>query len=374
MFGLGSPKYYPAVVEIGAGSLKLLQFEAAKSGPSLARSYYSSRQYSSPGAKWDLRDSLGCMVKETGIKGEAAILLTTDQITSSTYLLPNMPENEIESALVWKIRQNLSPGTTIEDILYDYVRGNPVPGAGSDIYALVFILNRKTALEISELFKEFSLELVCIEPRPYAVIEGLAALNCITERETVLVADIGADNSSLVIVSYGHPYLIRPLTVSGKRFTAALSSYYKIPLDKAELLKREKGLGELRLQETAAGGSNGCFSVLASHLENLVIEIEQTFQYFSHQLLKSKVQVFDRVILTGGGAGLGGLDTFLSERLKVPVSVFDPVRGTAGGILNGIERKSVDNPAVSSGLLGLAAGFMDESSVNRLFRREDRRQ
>jgi len=314
------------------------------------------------------------MVKETGIKGEAAILLTTDQITSSTYLLPNMPENEIESALVWKIRQNLSPGTTIEDILYDYVRGNPVPGAGSDIYALVFILNRKTALEISELFKEFSLELVCIEPRPYAVIEGLAALNCITERETVLVADIGADNSSLVIVSYGHPYLIRPLTVSGKRFTAALSSYYKIPLDKAELLKREKGLGELRLQETAAGGSNGCFSVLASHLENLVIEIEQTFQYFSHQLLKSKVQVFDRVILTGGGAGLGGLDTFLSERLKVPVSVFDPVRGTAGGILNGIERKSVDNPAVSSGLLGLAAGFMDESSVNRLFRREDRRQ
>jgi len=101
-----------------------------------------------------------------------------------------------------------------------------------------------------------------------------------------------------------------------------------------------------------------------------VIEIEQTFQYFSHQLLKSKVQVFDRVILTGGGSGLGALDTFLSDKLKVPVSVFEP----AAAILNGGDRKSGDNPAISFGLLGLASGFMDDSIINRLFQKEDRRQ
>jgi len=370
VFGFGGPKYYPAVIEIGTDYLKLLQFEKRKSVPVLARSYYSSRPYSDPPSKWDLRNSLERLVKESGITGEAAVLLSLDKITSSTYLLPNMPDDEIESALVWKIKQNLAPGTGMENISYDYICGNSVPGAGKDVYALVFILAGKTALEIAGLFKDLSLELVCIEPRPYAVVKGLFASNRITERETVLVVDIGADTSSVTIVSYGHPYLIRPLTVSGKRFTAALSSYYKISPEKAELLKREKGLGELRLQENSITENDGCFSVLASHLENLVIEIEQTFQYFSHQLLKSKVQVFDRVILTGGGSGLGALDTFLSDKLKVPVSVLEP----AAAILNGGERKSGDNPAISFGLLGLASGFMDDTIINRLFQKEDRRQ
>jgi hypothetical protein len=64
--------------------------------------------------------------------------------------------------------------------------------------------------------------------------------------------------------------------------------------------------------------------------EALYLQLAATQRWFQSQLKRDAV-VVNRVLLTGGGAGLAGLDVYLSRRFGVPVERFDPFRHRDGG-------------------------------------------
>lgn len=355
-------KYLPAAIEISANSLKLLQLARINSSLKIVKAGYASLKQDKGPLELSLKQSLERLVKKNEIKGDVVTSIPLNKISTFNYILPNMPLDEIESALLWKVRQNLTPGVSLEDISFDYCFSGPAED-NKEIYALVFMAAKKISLDMIKLFKELSLDLIMIEPQPYAIIEALSLLKKISAEETVLALQLGSSSSSIMIISSGYPYLITPLGVSGNGFTDTLASYYHLDWGKAEALKIKEGLGPLQLKETQnEGEEKSCFPALSSQLENLIIDIEHTFKYFSHQLIKSKVSAFDRLVLCGGGGALKNLDKFLTDKLGVPVVVFDPLDFFISHSEHEVSPDLKNHSAAFAGVLGLAARFIEEST------------
>lgn len=309
---------YPAAIEISSTALKLLQLaRIQRQRYEIVRAAYLPYKISSQFRFSAIKDYLKKLIEENRIKGEVVSSLAINKIQTFIYLLPDMPESEIPSAIAWKIKQNLPEDVLFDNISFDYLSYmNYRQGSGNkEIQVLVFAAFKDMVLEQTKLFKDLSLELIAVEPEPYAALRSLFWLGKIAEGETILVIHLGAEHSSITIVRSGQPCLMRPLNVSGKTCTEAVANYLQLDWEKAEQLKQEEGL---------TPGSKSLLA-LTSQMENLIVDIEHTFKYFSHQLTKSEVGAYDRILLYGGGAGLNNLSTFFSERLVVPVDIFNPL-------------------------------------------------
>jgi type IV pilus assembly protein PilM len=315
-----------------------------------------------------IKESLGKLIKENEIRGEVVTSLPLNKVQVFNYILPSMSSSEIDSAISWKLKQNPPAGATFEGISFDYVSCvEPKDEISKSIRVLVFVVSKELILERIKFFKEFSLELVAVEPRPYASLSVLLWLGKIREDETALALEFGASQSSITIVHAGYPYLIRPLAVSGNSFTEAIAGSNRLDWEKAEAAKRREGLSFWSPQAKEAapaapeqsGGESLVLPAIASQMESLVVDIEHTFKYFSHQLMKSQVTVFDRVVLCGGGANLINLDKFLSDRLGVPVDVFNPLSALNVCAKNELSQLARENSASFSSALGLAARFIE---------------
>lgn len=339
------PKYLPTAIEIGSNSLKLLQLGKFMSSYKVVKADYVALGSDKDASTPILKASLEKLVKDNQIKGEVVTSIPLNRINTYTCFLPSMPADEIESAIIWKIKQNLTPGLSFDDISFDYVCCSSQRDGNKDNHVLVFMIDKKIVLDMINLFKDLSLDLISVEPQPYAIIEVLSLFKNISEQETVLVLQLGANNSSIIIVSSGHVYLIMPLAVSGNGFTKALASYYQFGWTKAEALKIKEGLGECPM--------------LSSQLENLIIDIEHTFKYFSQQLVKSKAPTIERLILCGGAAALKNLDKFLTNKLKVPVNVFDPVDFFVSHSEYEVSPIVKNHSTAFASALGLAAKFIN---------------
>jgi len=344
-------EYYPAAVEISSSSLKLLQVTKTPQGYKIAKAAYLPLKINPQAQISELKDSLQKLTQDHQISGEVVSSLPISKIQTFTYILPSMPEGEIEQAIAWKLKQNPPAGTTFEAISFDYVPClSPKAGiSAKDMKVLVFAVAKDLILERFRFFQDLSLELIAVEPKPYAALHALFWLGKIRQEETVLVLQIGASHSSISIVNSGTPYLIRPLSVSGNTFTEAIVNYHQLDWKEAELAKRRDGV---RPESNSA-------AALSSQLENLIVDIEHTFKYFSHQIMKSQVASFDRILLCSGGAGLNNLSTFLAERLVVPVDLFNPF--TQLSLLEGKEFAPLvkENYISFASALGLATRYID---------------
>ena len=333
-------EYFPAAIEIGSTAIKLLQMARTKSDYEISKLAYLPLDFG-PGIAPNpvlIRSSLRKLIEDHHIKGEVVSCLPINHLQTFTYILPNMPEDEIKQAVAWKLKQNPPSGMTFEGLSFDYVASvQHKDKLSQNTRILVFVVSKETVKQQLKLFQEFSLELIALEPEPYAALGVLFWLGKLGSDETVLVIHLGASQSSITIVHSGQPHLVHPLSVCGNTFTEAIANYYQFDWQKAETMKKQEGL-----------------TALSSQLENLVIDIEHTFKYFSHQLMKSAVTTFKRVLLCGGSSSLPNSVTFLADRLTVPVEVVNPLSPANIYLKQELTPLVKENSASFTSALGLA--------------------
>ena len=164
--------------------------------------------------------------------------------------------------------------------------------------------------------------------------------------------------AALVAVAIGHERTIfavsegsvcdfaRVLEWGGSALDAALARALDVPLDLAEQVKQT-----LSLSGEADGGLSGVQleasrMALRQELQLLARELVSSLQFY-----QSRPDSLDigEVLLTGGGAQLGGLDEELARQLGVPVRRGDPLRHItfAAGVR---PPQSMDSLAIAVGL------------------------
>jgi type IV pilus assembly protein PilM len=131
--------------------------------------------------------------------------------------------------------------------------------------------------------------------------------------ETVAVIDFGAGSSKLYVVHKGVLAKAHSVQMNGVDITNAISAGLGIDFRAAEELKRTQGLG-------VVAGNAELEKTISTILERGFREIHTVMRRYEEE----EEFTIQKVILTGGGALLGGLTSYTRDILNVPASLADP--------------------------------------------------
>jgi type IV pilus assembly protein PilM len=161
----------------------------------------------------------------------------------------------------------------------------------------------------------------------------------------VLVVDIGAASTKMYIVERGIVRLTHLVTMGGAQITEVLGRSMSWEFEKAERVKRERGLLESKAYSAEENERIG--SALLSTLSRVFSEVNRVLLSYGQRYNKNVAHV----VLTGGGASLPGLAAEAKRSLSAEVEIADPFSRTeAPAFLADVLRDIGPGFAVSAGL------------------------
>lgn len=185
------------------------------------------------------------------------------------------------------------------------------------------------------------------EPMAAAIGAGIP----VSDPSGYVVVDIGGGTTEIGVTSLGGLVLCKSIKVAGDKFDKSIIEHVRqnynlfigertaenikieigtaIKLD-TELKMKVKGRDNSGLLSTIELGSEGVRIAIKEPLKEIVSAIKSVLENMPPDLASDIVD--NGVIITGGGALIRGLDTYLSDIIKLPVRVADePLLSVAYG-------------------------------------------
>lgn len=201
-------------------------------------------------------------------------------------------------------------------------------------------------------------------PRAVAAFQAYRENGKLGLDETVVIVQIGHENTDVAIARKGSLLFARNVAGGGKLLTDAIMQNLRVDFPTAEKLKITKGnltpRGKAKyrdsMEEKVANAMMGAGGHFVSAINSSVM------------FAKAQTKVPDcdvaRVVLMGGGSLLKGLAEYVESNLNVPVEVFDPLASMDLSALSAEAANAIKQDqggmAVAIGLAQLAA---DERSL-----------
>lgn len=230
--------------------------------------------------------------------------------------IPKMKPEEVSEAIRWEIEANIP--LTLDQVYYDWQildQGFTVDEGKMSV--LVIAVSRDVVDEFVAMLESCGLQPVGLETE--SVAQARALLSEKNKTETTLIVDMG-DRRTSFLVTLGHvPCFTSSVPLSSQMISDAVSKALQIPFDEADRMKVTQGLGSMAVKSPI-------FKAAEPILENIVLEIERTIDFFTSNL--KYAPTIDRVILCGGGSNLQGLVPYMTRRLNRLVEAGDPWAAT----------------------------------------------
>ena len=229
---------------------------------------------------WQLRKLMRFEVEEVGETSGVGM-------ASDFNLLPDVPEVEGEDVVLLAMAR--------EPVLDDHALGLTAVGGTLDSFA-------PASLALYNAWTH------------YGVVED----------ETVLLVNIGHENTDVVIVRGPDLLFARNLTGGSSLFDEAIAQRFGVGRDKAEKIKIKYAtlMPGAHFEDANAEKASRCILGAAGQLTSLL----QSAVLFCRSQIKVTSLKVDRVMLCGGGAGLAGLPEYLAKGMGMAVEIFDPFR------------------------------------------------
>jgi type IV pilus assembly protein PilM len=161
----------------------------------------------------------------------------------------------------------------------------------------------------------------------------------------VLLVDIGASSTKMYIVERGIVRLTHLVTLGGAQMTELLERSLGWEFEKAERVKRERGLLESKAYSREE--NDRINEALLSTLARLFSEVNRVLLSYGQRYNKN----VSHVVLTGGGASLPGLAAEAKRSLNSEVEIADPFSRTeAPAFLGDVLRDIGPGFVVATGL------------------------
>lgn len=228
--------------------------------------------------------------------------------------LPRMKMDEAKEAIKWEIEANIP--LSLEEVYLDWqIIPSKKPSDRLDI--LINAAPRKLVDEYLNVLRLADIEPVVFE------IESIATARSLIKNELspkpVLIIDLGYNRTSFIVFAGNSIRFTSSIPISNQQMIAAIAKKLGVSQKEAQALKFKIGLDKDKEK-------GKIFNALLPSLTELINKIKDyTIFYKEHDQVKSDYQEdVSKIILCGGGAYLKGLPKYLSNRLKIPVSLGNP--------------------------------------------------
>lgn len=308
-------------LDIGSNSIKLIQLNDDNG------SYTLSKFGIVPLApemivEGTIMDSVRCvealqnLLKDQSISTKNSVIsLSGHSVIVKKVSLPQMTEDELAESIKWEAEQYIP--FDINDVNMDFqILNTFVDTDGKpQMNVLLAAVKKDKLTEYTSLIIEAGLKPVIVDIDSFA-LENMYGINYeIKEGETVALINIGASLTNINILKDGLFVFTRDVSIGGNKYTEAIQKDLGLSYDDAEKIKQGENV--------EGGDSSALESVIENVSTEIASEITRSFGYFK---TASGNENIDKVILSGGSSKVKNLDSFLHERLEVPVEIVNPFR------------------------------------------------
>ena len=179
-------------------------------------------------------------------------------------------------------------------------------GTKLEAKALILTYSMQHLEDLIATVAEAGVETIDVIASPIAI--GQIALSEKQKIVGVALVDIGSETVSLTVFENGLPLSIRSFSIGGADVTNDIALGFKIPLEKAEGLKRgdiEQDFSKKKLDEIIDARLTDIFELIDNHLKKIK----------RAELLPAGI------VFVGGGANISGLPEISKSTLKLPASL-----------------------------------------------------
>lgn len=298
-------------------------------------------------------DAVAAVIRDLWRRGEfrgkkVALAVANPSVVVREVDVPRMEESDLRGALRYQVQDYIP--IAIEEALLDFLPLEEfVTGDGVEMMRVLAVAaHRDMVNAFVGVLARAGLEPTSIDLGPLAAVRALteAVPAVLSEYECEAIVDIGAGVTSMVVHERGAPQFVRILAEGGADLTEALASALGVSADEAEERKMS-----VEAAPEGAPIEPGTPAAVERRVRSFVDDVQRSLEYYASERDRTPVR---RVLLTGGGALLGGLQGRLAGALGLPVERGDALGRVKVGDLGLASEQIQRVAAVGAVAVGLA--------------------
>jgi len=250
----------------------------------------------------------------TAVSGHAVIIKRIS--------MPAMSPEELSESIQWEAEQYIPFDINEVSLDYEIMEGPSIEEGNMDV--LLVAVKRDKINDYTSAVAQAQKQPVVVDIDAFAVQNAYELSYELDPALSTALINIGASVTNIAILNGMMPSFWRDINVGGNQYTDAIQKELNLPYETAEAVKRGQPTPEDIPRATVE-------PILAAVTEEMGNELNKTLGFYKATASQEDV---DKIVLSGGGAMVEGLQPFLHEKFGCPVELMDPFRG--------LSRKGVD--------------------------------
>jgi type IV pilus assembly protein PilM len=338
-------------LDIGSHSVKICEFEEAGKKRKLM-SLGTAQLPVGAVEDGELRDPeavgavIKTLIKNLGIKSKkVAISISGYSVIMKKINLAVMTEEELQHHIQAEAEQYIP--FDIDEVYIDFqdLKTNKEDEERTDV--MLVAAKKEVVNKYMDMLESIGLKVVVVDVDAFA-LENSYELS-MGQDENVILVDIGSSKMNINIISEGASVFARDVFLGSRQLTEQIQVKLDVSFEEAEDLKicaQNPGDQLPQLEET-----------FASSCTQWILEIKKALDFYNSNYPEDPI---DKMVLSGGGAHIRGIEQFFASESALVVELFNPFASTV------IDNKKIDpeylayiapEMAISSGLASRKAPF-----------------
>ena len=240
----------------------------------------------------------------TSVSGNAVII---KRITVSA-----MSDEELAGSIQWEAEQYIPFDIADVNLSYQILEGVETKESSMEV-RLVAVKKDKINDYTSVISQAGKIPMV-MDVDACAIQNAYEANYEISTSEVVALVNIGSSVTNVSVLKDGMSVFWRDLTIGGHNYTDAIQRELGLPYEQADLLKKGAPQGDVSPENAQP--------VLQTVTEEMGNEVQKTMDFFKTTTADVAV---DRIMLSGGGCKIPGLQDYLQDRFDCTVEMLNPL-------------------------------------------------
>ncbi len=321
-----------AAIDLGAYSAKILSgftegqhisINAAIKIP-IPEDSYEDGQIRKPES---LRDVLKGSLHENHIIGTPAVCtIESSMCVIREMTLPTVKPKDLKDMISYEI-QNYLPIDLSQYVVQSKIMGESTDGTTPMTNVMVAALPKDIVESHLTLLENIGLKPYALDIHANSQCKLLSGARKVnqgmdTQDKTIAVIDIGHRQINLNIIEKGHYRFNRLLNIGSRDIDAGITNFIGNSKEEARIQKTAilPLSRELSDESEASRIHNLCRTTVDGWLE----EIERIFKFYTSRSTGNHI---DHIFLTGGGARMNGIDTYIKKNMAVDTEILHTVEG-----------------------------------------------
>lgn len=344
-------KFLPHLgLDLGSKTIKLVQLSQvsdrkyALSAIGMGESPQADNQMIAQLAK---AEAIKKLLKDFKISSRQAVIDLPESLVYTRVIeMPPLKEPELSQAIKWQAEQYIPVPLADVVLKHQVISQSETDKVSSQAKMTVLLIaapNQVLNDQIS-LVEKAGLEVMAVETEILAVARAIIGVDEVFP--TTLLVHIGAETTTLSILSRGDLMLTQSISSGSVAVTRSIATEIGVEYNQAEEYKKSYGLDASKLEGKVA-------TAIKPVIGLVIAEIKKVLAFYETHSNQDSVK---RVVISGGGSMLVGITQYLTENLGLEVQIGNPFQNIS---LTDKQKQEIgENAPLYTTAVGLALKFL----------------